>query len=86
MNGCKVSGCADDTIPASELKNGQIAVIVRNYSSSTFNGRIVQRHQYGCTDNLAVFGFDTYWAAVSTLTGDKCRVRVLKAGEAITVC
>lgn len=86
MNGCKVTGCADNSIPASELKNGQLAVIVSNSYSPSYNGRIVTRHTFGGFDHLAQIGLPTLFSSTAkTLVGNLCRVRVLKAGEAITV-
>lgn len=85
---CKVIGnCCDDTIAASELRNGQVAVIVRNVFSSSWNGAIVARHNYNGVDHVVLFGRSMMFSSnTKELTGDKCRVRVLKAGEQITVC
>lgn len=87
MNTVKLTGnCCDNTIAASELKNGQIAAIVSNFYANSYNGYLVCRHSYGDADHLTVIGRSLHFSNAVGLTGDKCRVRVLKAGEQITVC
>jgi hypothetical protein len=68
------------------MVNGQVAVIVKSTQAPAYVGRIVCRHNFAGTDHLTVVGHPTYFSGASGLTGDKCRVRVLKAGEQITVC
>lgn len=87
MNGVKIQSCCDSTIAASELRNGQVAVIVRNGFGTSWNGSIVTRHTFCGADHLALFGRAMLFSTkASELTGEKCRVRVLKAGEQITIC
>lgn len=87
MNAVKLTGtCCDNTIAASELKNGQIAVIVSNIFSTAYNGRLVARHLFSGVDTLMQIGLPSQFSSrTSDLTGNKCRVRVLKAGEQITI-
>lgn len=88
MNSVKLTGnCCDETIAASNLRNGQLAVIVSNVFSASFNGRIVTRHQFMSVDTLVQIGYPSQFSSdTKRLTGTQCRVRVLKAGEQITVC
>lgn len=81
MNGCKIKA-HDDTIPATSLKDGQLAVLVSG--NTTYTGCIVMRHIYGTRDllvNIGKAGGSTWFGPVPS----GLRVRPLKAGEQITV-
>jgi hypothetical protein len=66
------------TLLAKDLKDGQLAVIVEDYSN--YKGRIVQK--YG--DNLVSIGLPTGsgWQEWATVT---LEVRVLQDGETLTI-
>lgn len=68
-------------IPASELKDGQIAVITEWDSLIAYSGRIIQRHG----DTLVSLGMPSAnrWSVIPH--GDSYRVRVLAPGTKLEI-
>lgn len=68
-------------IPASELKDGQIAVITK-WLNNDYVGLVVQR----CDNNLVNLGrpYTECWSSAHSIP-DTCRVRVLPAGTKLEI-
>lgn len=85
MNGVKVSGCSNGTIPMSAMKDGDLAVVVE-CRNNFFNGLIVHaRKDGGGADLYQTIGKPhmSRWTRDSI---DGVTVSLLKAGDTITVC
>lgn len=74
----------DDSVPVIQLKDGQIAIIVK-WSNPEYNGRIVQRYN----NDLITLGrpLGNCWINYfkDNISGSSSRVRILKNGELIKV-
>ena len=75
----KLSNGKENTIPASELKDGQIGVITKSIFNNRLNGFIVQR----CGSKMFQVGRTDYWSDILNLTD--IFVKVLPNGTPLTV-
>jgi hypothetical protein len=81
MNGCKVTACAVDSIPMGKMRDGDLAIVVFSSRFSNYVGLVVHRH--GSTIATVGKGEAGCWPSYQQTD---VRVKLLKAGDTLTVC
>ena len=78
--GAKLASEWNDTIPAKEMKDGQIGVI-REWCGNDYRGCIIQRFK----DKLISIGMEGKYNWDPIPADANCRVRILQPGEQIVI-